>query len=65
MSDAIANLAKIIKALSYDEMMEVTGYWEEWTRPDLVDGCEQELLLDKHYLADLLSDWANDNLPDR
>jgi hypothetical protein len=62
MSTNIEALAETIKALSYDEMMEVADYWSQWTAVD-ADGNEIDPTVSKETMASCLSDWAEENLP--
>lgn len=57
MSLAILGLAKKIKDLKYDEMIEVAGWFSDWTAID-GKGNDQIPTIDRETMAANLSDWA-------
>jgi hypothetical protein len=63
MSERIRKIAKMVQALTYDEMIEIAEWFSGWTAID-ENGKDQEKTIDQNTMAANLSDWATNQVND-
>lgn len=52
-----SQIAKLVKRLTYDEMIEISRRFSEWTEIE-EDGSSREALISPDQMAANISDWA-------